>query len=340
MRRSWIGKEKREKHFRQSKQHVWSPVACRGSLESPRSGKLMRKVIVAGSQGEENMLKRKMRDREARLCQRPAAFRKTWDLYPKRIGSHRQGCDMTASVLFFFFKKERKSNILVHVRKTGWLWVSLSEPAPEPSSPRVLGGSVRRAAGGWGEPGLVVKEYQGGGSDCEDQMEISPGGAKGHLHDWGRRHGEGPEASEGRGRSLAEVTLRSGKLLQWLCFPRRGLHLGKMAASPWFRGSLRFPREAVQGWGMGVPCLSWRNGSQGRWLGAGWLVMVEPNLTMLEARKGPGRAQSHSGQDSWVGTERWPQAVWAISKPGGLWGLWACQSSESRGCCVLAFAFS
>mgnify|MGYP007134372521 FL=1 len=79
----------------------------------------MRKVIVAGSQGEENMLKRKMRDREARLCQRPAAFRKTWDLYPKRIGSHRQGCDMTASVLFFFFKKERKSNILVHVRKTG-----------------------------------------------------------------------------------------------------------------------------------------------------------------------------------------------------------------------------
>ena len=60
----------------------------------------------------------------------------------------------------------------------------------------------------------MVKEDQGGGSDREDQMQISPGGATGHLHEWGRRHGEGPEASEGRGPSLAEVTLRSGKLLQ------------------------------------------------------------------------------------------------------------------------------
>ena len=39
-------------------------MAGRGSLESPRSGTLMRKVIVAGSQGEENMVKRKMRDQE------------------------------------------------------------------------------------------------------------------------------------------------------------------------------------------------------------------------------------------------------------------------------------
>ena len=31
----------------------------------------------------------------------------------------------------------------------------------------------------------MVKEYQGGGSDREDQMQISPGGATGHLHEWG-----------------------------------------------------------------------------------------------------------------------------------------------------------
>lgn len=38
-----------------------------------------------------------------------------------------------------------------------------------------------------------------GGNDREDQMEITPGGAKGHLHDWGRAAWRGPGASEGRG---------------------------------------------------------------------------------------------------------------------------------------------
>ena len=70
-------------------------------------------------------------------------------------------------------------------------------------------------------------------------------------------------------RAWLKSPSRGEKLLLWLSFPRRGLHLGKMAASPWFRGS-RFPRtDCSREEHVGVPCLSSRNGSQGRGL-AGW----------------------------------------------------------------------
>ena len=89
--------------------------------------------------------------------------------------------------------------------------------------------------------------------------------------------------------------------------PGEGSTLGKwlhLHGSEDLRGSLE---KTVQGRGVGVPCLSWRNGSQGRWLGAGWLVTVEPNLTTLEARKGPGRAQSHSARIHEWGQEGGPK---------------------------------
>lgn len=53
------------------------------------------------------------------------------------------------------------------------------------------------------------------------KQRISPGGAKGRLHDWGqgdmeRTQEPGPAGQRGeeRGQSLAEVTLRGRKLLQ------------------------------------------------------------------------------------------------------------------------------
>lgn len=88
----------------------------------------------------------------------------------------------------------------------------------------------------------------------------------------GGRHGEGPGASEGGegGAWLKSPSEAESCCSDYVC-PGEGSHLGKMAASAWFPGSLRFPRRLFKGraWGS-LASVGGMGAREGGWELAGW----------------------------------------------------------------------